>query len=116
MRIKNFHFGSIEIDGAVYEYDVVIDQGEVAKRKKKASKKYRDEFGHTPLSNAENIPWNCRRLIVGTGAYAKLPVMEEVRREAALRKVELVLLPTSEAIRILNKDAGKTNAILHVTC
>ena len=50
------------------------------KRRKKASKKYRDEFGHTPLSVEEEIPWKCKRLVVGTGTGA-LPVMDEVKRE-----------------------------------
>ena len=78
MRFEEFSFGAIRIDGATYEHDVVIDRGEVSKRRKKASKKFRDEFGHTPLSIEEKIPWKCRRLIVGTGAYGRLPVMDEV--------------------------------------
>jgi hypothetical protein len=42
--------------------------------------------------------------------------MKEVKREAERRKVELVMLPTSQAIDMLNKDPEATNAILHVTC
>jgi hypothetical protein len=34
----------------------VIEHGDVRKRKKKASKELRGEFGHTRLSLAENIP------------------------------------------------------------
>jgi hypothetical protein len=34
MRIENFSFGSIEIDGRTYPYDVVIDRGKVRKRRK----------------------------------------------------------------------------------
>ena len=44
MRFEKFSFGSIQIDGETYEHDVVIDQGEIRKRKKKPSKKFRDEF------------------------------------------------------------------------
>jgi hypothetical protein len=50
MRFQEFSFGSIRIDGVTHQHDVVIDRGEVRKRKKKASKKFRDEFAHTPLS------------------------------------------------------------------
>jgi hypothetical protein len=46
MRIAHFAFGVLEIDGVTYEHDVVIDRGEIQKRKKKASKKFRDAFGH----------------------------------------------------------------------
>ena len=47
MRFRNFSFGSIQIDGSSFDYDVVIERGEVRKRKKKLSKKFREQFGHT---------------------------------------------------------------------
>ena len=115
MKFQQFAFGQIRIDDVEYNYDVVIDRGKVQKRKKKASKKFREAFGHTPLSLEEDIPWKCRRLVVGTGEGA-LPVMEEVKREAKRRKIELLILPTEEAIEIMNRGADKTNAVLHVTC
>ncbi len=116
MRIDRFTFGSIRIDGETYAHDVVIDRGRLRKRKKKPSKPFRDEFGHTPLSVEEDIPWKCLRLVIGTGADGALPVMDEVKRAAARRKVELLILPTSEAIRELQTGRHETNAILHVTC
>jgi hypothetical protein len=115
MRFDDFTFGSICIDGLTYEHDVVIDRGQVSKRKKKLSKKFRGEFGHTPLSLEEKIPWKCRRLVVGTGTGA-LPVMEELKREAKRRKIELLILPTVRAIQVLERDSTETNAVLHVTC
>ena len=115
MRFEAFSFGLIHIDGVTYEHDVVIDRGKVRKRNKKASKNYRDRFGHTPLSIDEDIPWSCRRLVVGTGAGA-LPVMDDVMKEAKRRHVKLVVLPTAEAIRELEVNPEDTNAILHLTC
>jgi|SRR5208282_271365 len=50
MDFGKFSFGSIEIDGEAYEHDVVIDRGRIRKRKKKVSRKFREQFGHTPLS------------------------------------------------------------------
>jgi hypothetical protein len=116
MRFRHFEFGVIEIDGVTYEHDLVVDRGEIQRRKKKASKKFRETFGHTPLSVAENIPWKCTCLVIGTGAYGRLPVMDEVKREAKDRRVKLVVLPTAEAIKVLQKQPKKTNAVLHVTC
>lgn len=116
MRFEEFSFGSIRIDGVTYEYDVVLDRGEIRKRKKKPSKAYREAFGHTPLSNDERIPWKCRRLVIGTGAHGALPVMKEVKAEAERRKVELLILPTAQAIDVLRENAAGTNAILHITC
>jgi hypothetical protein len=94
---------------------MVIDRGEIRTRKKTPSRKFRDEFGHTPLSIEEKIPWKFRRLVIGTGAYGCLPVMKEVKLEAERRHVELLIVPTSEAIRLIEKESA-TNAILHVTC
>ena len=116
MRFEKYSFGSISIDGNTYDHDILIDRGEISKRKKKPSKKFRDEFGHTPLSIHEEIPWKCDQLIIGTGAHGRLPVMDEVQAEAKQRKVKLVVLPTAEAIELLNQDLKKTNAVLHVTC
>jgi len=61
----------IHIDGETYDHDVVIDRGEIKKWKKKPSKKFRDKFGHTPLSIEEKIPWNCRQLFIGTGVEGR---------------------------------------------
>ncbi len=116
MDFGKFRFGSIAIDGVTYAYDVVIDRGKIRKRKKKPSKKSREEFGQTPVSVNEEIPWKCQRLVVGTGRYGSLPVMNEVRLEARRRKVDLLILPTDEALETLAKKWEGTNAILHVTC
>jgi hypothetical protein len=115
MRFKAFSFGSICIDGTTYKYDLVIDRGRIRKRKKKPSKRFRERFGHTPLSIEEEIPWKCQRLLIGTGTGA-LPVMEEVNRESHRRKIKIQILPTVEAIKILENCPERTNAILHLTC
>jgi hypothetical protein len=114
MKIKDLSFGSITIDGETYLKDVIIDNGSVKKRKKSESKKYRDTFGHTPLSSDENIPWNCRHLIIGTGHSSSLPVMDEVYDIAQQKGVELVTMSTPEAIKHINDR--DTNLILHLTC
>ena len=115
MRFEEFSFGSLRIDGVTYDHDVVIDRGEILKRKKKPSKKFREKFGHTPLSAEERIPWKCHCLVIGTGTGA-LPVMDEVKEEARRRHVALRILPTVQAIALLKKAGPETNAILHVTC
>jgi len=116
MRFEKFSFGCIQIDGRIYEHDVIIDRGLIRKRHKKPSKKFREQFGHTPLSVEEKIPWRCRRLVIGTGTYGRLPVMEELKDEAHRRKIELLLLPTEGAIRELRKGLKEANAVLHLTC
>jgi hypothetical protein len=117
MEARWIGFGEIEIDGERYTDDVVIDKGRIAKRKKKGSKAYRDRYGHTPLSVEEAIPWGGKRLIVGTGASGLLPIMPEVSAEAERRGIELVAVPTEEALRLLSEtETEKARAILHITC
>lgn len=116
MRFEEFSFGRLRIDGVVYDRDVVIDRGKLRLRDKKPSKRHREALGHTPLSVEEKIPWKCRRLVIGTGAEGALPVMDAVTREAQRRSVDVVALPTKKAIKLLQREPDKTNAILHVTC
>ncbi len=114
MKVKELSFGSINIDGKDYSKDIVINNGKIAKRKKKESKKFRGQFGHTPLSTKENIPWDCQKLIIGTGHHSALPVMKELKKTAKKKGVELVLMSTPDAIISINdKD---TNLVLHLTC
>jgi hypothetical protein len=42
--------------------------------------------------------------------------MDDVKRQAADRNVELLILPTAAAIEALDTEPESTNAILHVTC
>jgi hypothetical protein len=116
MDFGTLSFGSMTIDGIVYEHDVIIDRGKIRKRKKKPSKKFREQFGHTPVSVEEAIPWKCQHLVIGTGLYGSLPVMDQVKREARQRGVALLIVPTDEAIQALAAKSKDTNAILHVTC
>jgi hypothetical protein len=116
MHFEKLSFGSVQIDGSTCEHDVVIDRGRVRRRKKKPSRQFREQFGHTPLSVEEDIPWKCRQLVIGTGAYGKLPVMQEVHGKAESKKIKLLILPNIEAINVLNRNPKDTNAILHVTC
>ena len=116
MKWGKCDFGRIKINGEKFSKDVVLDQGQIRKRKKKPSREFREQFGHTPVSVKEEIPWQCKRLVIGTGIDGRLPVMDEVRLEAQRRGVELVICPTPEAVQVLKDNADETNAILHVTC
>lgn len=117
MDVRLLGFGAVEVDGLKYGHDIVIDGGEVRKRKKKPSKRYRNEFGHTPLSAAEELPWGGDRLIIGTGAHGSLPITSDVLDEARRRGVDLAAVPTIEACRLLaGLDSSQIHAVLHVTC
>ncbi len=117
MRAEMVAFGKLKIDGKLFEYDVIVEAGEVRKRKKKASKVYSDRYGHTPLSADEPIPWGGKRLIVGTGMYGSLPIMDEVYSEAQRRGVEVIAQTTPEVCTLIqNLDDSEIYAVLHITC
>jgi len=41
--------------------------------------------------------------------------MQEVKRETKRCRIELLILPTLQALEVLERDPGDTNAVLHVT-
>jgi hypothetical protein len=116
MRAKLVSLGLLEIDGTRYDRDVVIDGADIRRRKKGQSKTFRDRYGHTPLSADEEIPWGRQRLIIGTGANGRLPIMPEVQQEADRRGITITACPTREACRLISQSTEKIAAILHVTC
>lgn len=117
MDCRLLSFGLIEIDGRRFDHDVIIEAGRIRRRKKGPSKRYRAEYGHTPLSGDEAVPWSAPRLIVGTGVSGQLPITDDLYREARRRGVEIVARPTVEACELLRAaDARSIAAILHVTC
>lgn len=106
------HFG-LELDRMPFTYSCHVSPGlSLLPSILKAGLEY-GEY-HTL---GENLPWGGRQLIVGTGMYGRLPVMPEVVQEATRRKIELVVVPTEEACRLLADRKDKNiHAVLHVTC
>jgi hypothetical protein len=114
MKWGKCRLGLLKVDGEKHKKDVVLDRGCVRPRKKKPSREFRKAFGHTPLSLREEIPWECKRLVIGTGVHGRLPVMDDVLDEARRRGVEVVVCTTPEAVKMLIDNPPDTNAILHV--
>jgi hypothetical protein len=49
-------------------------------------------------------------------AHARITQALTLLMQAARRKIELIVLPTTKAIVALKKNPKEANAILHVTC
>jgi hypothetical protein len=117
VQCRLVRFGAVEIDGRRYDRDVVIEAGKVRRRKKGPSKPRKPEYGHTPLTSDEKVPWSARTLIVGTGANGQLPITDDLYAAAVDRGVTVVARPTPEACALLSAaDPGSVAAVLHVTC
>ena len=71
-------FGWIEIGGNRFENDVIVHVDKsVSKRRKKRSKRFKEEYGHTPLSEAELdflTEEGPEIVFIGTGHYGSLPI------------------------------------------
>jgi len=111
-------FGWVEVDGIRYDHDIVIHTDKsVDKRSKKKSKKYRQQYGHTPLSDNElNFVKKEKPEVVfiGTGQYGDLPVTKDAQK--ILSKYNTVVLPTPEIVERLRDEGRPFSAVLHVTC
>lgn len=114
--ISKIKFGQIKINKKTYDKDVVIDNGSIRKRDKGPSKPFKGN-GHTPLTEFEEIPWDCKVLVIGIGMSKRLPVTDGFKEEAKKRGVELILLKTPEAVEYINENYDENmNAIIHITC
>ncbi|MGB6647709.1 MAG: MTH938/NDUFAF3 family protein [Bacteroidota bacterium] len=118
MGIEGTEFGTITIDGVVYEHDVVIRlSGEVLKRKKKLSKR---EYGTSHIVSKQEIKFileeGSARIVVGTGQYDSLRLSDGAGKYLAKRKCTVIACPTSEAIRVFNESEPGTIGLFHVTC
>jgi len=118
--IAGTQFGSITLDGTVYDHDVVIDPlGMVSRRKKKLSKAVYGTSHIISLAEAEDVYRRGRgaeRLIVGTGQYGRVELSPDAFEYFAGEHCDVVLLPTPEAIRAWNDAAGAVIGLFHVTC
>ncbi len=119
-RIDRTTFGSITIDGAVFEHDVVIrSDGRVTKRKKKLSKAV---YGTSHTISLEEAKYICEqgpgvdRLIVGSGQYGNIVFSPEAADYVQGRKLQVVLLRTPEVIDVWNETEDTAIGLFHVTC
>lgn len=119
-------FGWVVINGVKYEHDVlVLPDGSVLRRRKELSKKLRGVFGHTPFSldEFEDLLNVCGRspeiLVIGSGQYSDLPVMEDVLRRAKELGIKVIVKRTPEALTLLKEllaEGRSVAGVIHVTC
>jgi hypothetical protein len=118
MKIESTEFGSITIHGISYTHDVLLRlSGEVAKRKKKLSKKYYGTSHTISREEAEFIyEKGCEVLVLGTGQYGNVKLSPEAAAYFAHHDCRVILQTTPEAIETYNKAGSKTIGLFHVTC
>jgi len=89
----------------------------VIRRSKKKSKKFKRQFGHTPLSDhdlrfLDHDP--AEIVYVGTGQYGDLPITTGAH--SILSKITTIIRPTPDILSLLEDETRPFAAIIHVSC
>ena len=116
--INQTTFGSITIEGTVFEHDVLIGlDGQVRKRKKKLSKAVYGTSHILSLDEAKHVyEKGTKRLIIGTGQYDNVRLSDEAADYFKRKQCQVELLPTPTATRTWNETEGAVIGLFHVTC
>jgi hypothetical protein len=119
-RIDGTAFGSITVEGSVFEHDVIIrPDGRVKKRKKKLSKAV---YGTSHTLSLDEMKFVLKQgrgadqLVIGSGQYGNVELSPEAKAFVKARKCSVTLLPTPDVIEVWNETDGKAIGLFHVTC
>ncbi|GCE23626.1 Mth938-like domain-containing protein [Dictyobacter kobayashii] len=117
-NIDQTSFGSITIEGTLFEHDVMIRLGgQIEKRKKKLSKAVYGTSHILSLAEAKHVYEPAvKQLLIGTGQEGNVRLSEEAADYFKRKQCQVELLPTPEAILAWNKATGPMISLFHVTC
>ncbi len=111
-RLEGYRFGRVLIDGEEHVRDVIVLPGRVV-----GNWWRRDGHGLVLEDLEEVLDELPERLVVGTGAAARMRPDPATVRALRDRGVEVEVLPTGEAVRRYGElDPARTAAALHLTC
>ena len=113
MKISNYSFGHIEVDGLAYSSDVVITPEGVQ------DGWWRKEGHNLAIEDLDRvIAAKPDTLIVGSGYYGRMQVPAITRSFLTGRGIRLEVVQTSEAVEVFNKlqqKYARVVAALHLT-
>ncbi|MBN2407043.1 MAG: hypothetical protein JXJ19_05050 [Elusimicrobia bacterium] len=112
MRLSEYSFGKILIDGILYTSDVLIVDGKAAEWWRKEGHLLQEEDLEEVWKSIPDV------LVVGCGASGIMRIDDSVSLRCAQEGVELIRADTDEAVDIFNRLSGKrkTACGLHLTC
>jgi len=107
--INDTSFGSITVDGMVFDHDIIITlEGKVKKRKKKLSKAVYGTSHTISLEEAEYVfQKGSEGIIIGSGQYGVVELSKEAAGFLKQKNCEVRLFSTPDAIREWNIAEGK---------
>jgi len=113
MKIDRYEFGMATIDGHTYTSDLKIFPNRVKPNW------WREEGHELHIADITDVLDSSPDLIIiGTGASGAMNVPYEVENHMKKLGIELIILPTKEAVQRHNSISGKKSTItcLHLTC
>ena len=112
LRIEGYRFGHLVVDGEEQTRDVIVLPDRVV------TNWWRADGHRLVLADLEKVIDELpERLVVGTGAHARMRPDPDVADQLRQRGVEVEALPTAEAVRRYGElDPRRTAAALHLTC
>lgn len=117
MKIEEYSFGIIRINGSVYSKDLWLINGKIDKRDKSIAK---DKFGTSHKICAKElkkiVTKKTKRFIIGSGASGLVTLTEKASKFLEDRDVKLKIYKTSDPalkrIELCEDDSG----VIHLTC
>ena len=110
-------YGWVEIGNVRYHHDVIIHANQsVRKRSKKKARRFREWYGHTPLTEDEIAflkSENPDIVYIGTGQYDALPIT--LRALRFLSDYPTIIRTTPEIVEMLARESRPFVAVLHVS-
>lgn len=110
MKIENYEFGKIEIDGKEYDHDVIISSDKVDSWWRKESHEVVIEDVKDAIEKKPKI------IIFGTGDPGLMKVSEETKEYLEKLGIEVIVEPTKKACQTYNKLLDQAIAAFHLTC
>lgn len=117
VKIDTTHFGSIVIEGALYDHDVIIHlNGDVEKRKKQLSKNIYGTSHILSLDEARYVyEQGAEVLVFGNGHSGMGRLSDEAATFLKEQNCEVVILPTQQAVKAWNECENSAIGIFHLT-
>ncbi|MCF8111040.1 MAG: MTH938/NDUFAF3 family protein [Desulfobacteraceae bacterium] len=114
MRIEDYRFGSIRIDGTKYKNDIKIVGNSVKPdwRRKNGHLVTRGDFADILESEPEIV-------IIGKGSPGMMNMDQKLAEELEKKGISLIVKPTQEAVKEFNRlqeESRNVAAGFHLTC
>jgi hypothetical protein len=114
MKIRHYSFGKVIIDNKEYREDLIVFSDTTY------SPWWRKEGHGLCMSDLEKIfNKNIDTLIIGTGAYGRMKVSENLINELRAKGIETYVMETDKAISLFNQlleERKKVAGAFHLTC